>query len=479
MSSWNKRRALLVWSAAVLLSGCISVGPNYKKPQIATPDTYLPAGQSMPNDTLLQAKAPSGEWWRAFQSPVLDETVRLGLANSPNIEEADATLDAAAASLRAVRAGDLPYADLNAGGARERINPAAFGFPGFPPVTLPRYSVGAKVSYDLDIFGGQRRAKQSAKAGFDAELNRAAAARLTLAGNITQQAMEIAALQAEIRAAQEIVAADQETLDLADRSIQLGARPSATRLAPEAQLAADQAALPPLQDRLAVAQNALSLLLGRAPGGAEAPNFTLADFTAPAQTPVTVPSDLLRGRPDIRASEALYRQAVARIGVAKADLYPHLTLSANISQMTDVLNDVFNYDASGWRAGGDLMAPLFHGGELRAKVKGAEAEARAANARYRQTVLRAFVETANALSSLRYDTDALNAQQKAFTAAEANMQAQRKLYDLGRGTLLDALDAQRQANLARRQLAAAQGARLQSLAAVYAAAATIEPEQTQ
>ncbi|MET0546173.1 MAG: efflux transporter outer membrane subunit [Caulobacterales bacterium] len=462
---------------SLVLHGCISVGPDYKRPETPAVESYLPADQEMPDQARLASNLPAGDWWKAFQSEDLNLAVQKGLQNSPTIAEADAVLDSAAAALRATRAADWPQADLNGAGARERINPAAFGFPDFPSVTLPRYSVGGKVSYDLDIFGGQRRAKESARARLAEEANRTAAARLTLAGNITQQALEIAALQAEIAAAQQIIASDQETLDLADRAIKLGSVPEATRLAPEAQLAADEAALPPLQDRLALTKNTLSFLLGEPPSRAQIPNFSLVDFSPPADTPIAIPSDFVRGRPDIRASEAALEAATARIGMAKADLFPHLVLSANVTQMTDVLTNVLDYKASAWRFGGDLTAPLFHGGELRAKVKGAEADARAANARYRGAVLRAFVEVANALSGLRYDTDTLTAQQKALQAAEANMRAQRRLYELGRGTLLEALDAQRQANLARRQVAAAQGARLQSMAALYAASATIDPLQ--
>jgi NodT family efflux transporter outer membrane factor (OMF) lipoprotein len=460
--------------AAAAVQGCISVGPNYKTPDVGAPAAYQPEGEIAPPEARYAAGLPSGAWWTAFRSSALDASVEKAMANSPTVAEADARLRSVAATYRAVRGDNLPAVDLTGSRGRERINFAAFGFPEAPPLGLERYSVGGTVKYDLDIFGGRRRNDEAAQANLDAESNRAAAARLSLAGNVVLQALEIASLQSQIKAAQEVITADNETFSLAEKAVKLGAQPDVSTLVPGAQLAQDEAALPPLKRRLSEARNAFAALLGEAPGKAVIPNFTLADFEAPTEVPVALPSELLRRRPDIVAAEQSLHASVAMIGVREADLYPKISLTGSITNMADTFRDAFNYEASGWRYGADLTAPIFHGGALRARVGVAKADAEAAAARYNQTVLRAFVEVADAMSALTYDTETLAAQRRALEVAQSNLNARKRLFELGRGEILDTLDAQRQANIARRATAAADGERLKSLATLYAATATID-----
>lgn len=465
---------ILTLLAATAVQGCISVGPDYKTPDVSAPAAYQPEGEIIPSEARYAAGLPSGAWWKAFRSSALDASIEKALANSPTIAEADARLRSVAASYRAVRGENLPTLDFNANRGRERINFAAFGFPEAPPLGIDRYVIGGTVRYDLDIFGGRRRNDEAAQANLDAETSRAAAARLSLAGNVTLQALEIASLQSQIKAAQEVIAADTETLSLAEKAVKLGAQPEVSTLVPGAQLAQDEAALPPLKRRLSEARNAFAALLGEAPGAASIPNFTLADFQTPAEVPIAVPSELVRRRPDIVAAEQSLHTSVALIGVRQADLYPKLALTGSITNMADAFRDAFNYEASGWRYGLDLTSPIFHGGALRARVGVAKADAQAAAARYNQTVLRAFVEVADAMSALTYDTETLNAQRRALEVAQSNLNARKRLFELGRGEILDTLDAQRQANIARRAAAAADGERLKSLATLYAATATID-----
>ena len=465
---------LLPLLAAAAVQGCISVGPNYKTPEISAPAAYQPEGETIPPEARYAAGLPSGAWWTAFHSSALNSSIDKALANSPTIAEADARLRSVAASYRAVRGENFPAIDLNSSRGRERINFAAFGFPEAPPLGIDRYVIGGTVKYDLDIFGGRRRNDEAAQANLDAETSRAAAARLSLAGNVVLQALEIASLQSQIKAAQEVIDADNETVSLAEKAVKLGAQPEVSTLVPGAQLAQDEAALPPLKRRLSQARNAFAALLGEAPGKAVIPNFTLADFQAPSDVPVAVPSELVRRRPDIVAAEQSLHASVALIGVRQADLYPKIALTGSITNMADTFRDAFNYEASGWRYGLDLTTPIFHGGALRARVGVAKADAQAAAARYNQTVLRAFVEVADAMSALTYDTETLTAQRRALEVAQSNLNARKRLFELGRGEILDTLDAQRQANIARRAAAAADGERLKSLATLYAATATID-----
>lgn len=196
---------------------------------------------------------------------MVDEALRA----SPTAGEADAALDAARAARDAPYSGLLQQIDASASAERTRINAAAFGFDGFPTRELSRYTAGLGVSYDLDLFGGGRRAREAASARLEAELFRHRAAQLTLAADVTTAAIEIVALRAEIDAVEAIVADDERTLDLVERALAAGAVGDIDRI--RAQTQQDGAELPRSRARLSAAQTELDMLLGRMPGGG-APN---------------------------------------------------------------------------------------------------------------------------------------------------------------------------------------------------------------
>ena len=196
---------------------------------------------------------------------MVDEALRA----RPTAGEADAALDAARAARDAPYSGLLQQIDASASAERTRINAAAFGFDGFPTRELSRYTAGLGVSYDLDLFGGGRRAREAASARLEAELFRHRAAQLTLAADVTTAAIEIVALRAEIDAVEAIVADDERTLDLVERALAAGAVGDIDRI--RAQTQQDGAELPRSRARLSAAQTELDMLLGRMPGGG-APN---------------------------------------------------------------------------------------------------------------------------------------------------------------------------------------------------------------
>jgi NodT family efflux transporter outer membrane factor (OMF) lipoprotein len=464
--------SLLAGTAAValLLQGCAAVGPNFARPAAPTAQGYLAPGDK-PAPRLAAAGGRADQWWTAFGSPDLDRTVQQALAGSPTLTEADATLQAAREAANATRGGTLPQAQLNAGIQRERINVASFGFTGFPNPTIPLYSLGGAVAYDLDLFGGRRRAVESADAKAEAQANRASAAYLTLTSGVSLQAVKIATLRAEIAAVRETIADDQKTVDLVRRAEAAGGAPASAETAPQAQLAEDETLLPPLEQQLAEARHALAVLVGRAPSDWTAPEFELDGLALPGAVPVSLPSELVRTRPDILAAEADLHAATAEIGVQTARLYPDINLGASITQGALEPGKIFSYDFSGWNVGAGLTAPLFNGGTLKANKRAAEAEARAALARYQSTVLRAFGQVADAVQALAHDEDALAAQTRAEATAEAALRDARLAYEKGGGALLPVLDAQRQLHRARLGLAEAKGRRLADTVRLYAATA--------
>ena len=237
----------------------------------------------------------------------------------------------------------------------------------------------------------------------------------------------------------------------------------------EAQRAQDLALLPPLHRQLSEARHQMALLVGAAPADWTAPDFDLADFTLPATVPVDLPASVVRNRPDIQAAVSELHAASAQIGVATAAQYPNVRLSANLTQSALDPVDLFGYSASGWNLAAGVTGPILNGGALRANRRAAEAEARASMARYQGTVLRAFVQVADALSDLAHDDEAIAAWRRAETVAQGNVDDARTAFRLGGGTALAVVDAQRQLSRARLNLAAAQGQRLSDLVALYTA----------
>jgi len=465
----------LVLAAVFALAGCKTVGPDFHRPE--APQGAAAGGYAMAGDPLAAGvrldpdTRIAGPWWQAFGSPQLDQTVRLALADSPTIAEANATLERYQAAARAARGAELPQVDANAGAQRERINTQAFGFTGFPSPTISLYSIGATVSYDLDLFGGKRRATEEAQAKAEAAARQADAAYLTLTGNVAQQAMRVAGLRAQIAAIEAVIADDQRTIDMVRKAEQAGGEAPSAATSATAQLAEDQALLPPLERELAAARHQLALLSGKSPAEWTAPDLDLAGFTVPAEIPVSLPSTLIRRRPDILAAEAELHAATAAVGVAVANQYPDIKLSANLTQSAIKPEKLFDYSASGWNLLAGVSAPIFHGGALRAQRKAAEAEARASLARYQQTVLRAFTQVSDVLAALATDQRQIEALTRAQASAEGRVRDEQNAYRLGGAPLIDVVDAQRQLSRARRAVAEAQGQKLADMVQLYAATA--------
>jgi NodT family efflux transporter outer membrane factor (OMF) lipoprotein len=283
--------------------------------------------------------------------------------------------------------------------------------------------------------------------------------------------VRIAALRAEIEAVEATIADDRRVSDLTEAAERAGGEARSALSSTAAQLAQDEALLPPLQKSLSAARHQLALLAGQAPSGWTAPDFDLAAFTVPAQIPVELPSTLARRRPDILAAEADLHSATAEIGVKAAELYPNLSLTANLTQTARNVEDLFGYSASGWNIGAGVTAPILQRGMLKAEKRAAEADARVAMARYQQTVLTAFVQVADSLSDLAHNDAELAALRRAEEAAATNLRDAETAYRLGGGPLLRTIDAQRQLSQARRARVRAEAARIEGTVRLYAALA--------
>ena len=462
-------------SLSALVAGCTTVGPDFARPDAPASSGYAMQGDLAPAEARLDcAASAAGPWWSAFNSPALDAVIRQAIADSPTISEADATLRQAQSALAQARGAAGPQVDMNAGVKRERANLQAFGFTGFGDVELSNptfnlYSVGGGIGYDLDLFGGQRRRIEGAAARAEAQAQRADAAYLTLTSNVALQALTIATLQAQIDAVDAMIDADQANIDLVRRANALGGSTSTAKVAAQSQLEQDRALLPPLRGQLAAARHALAVLVGHAPADWTAPDFQLSQMSLTSTVPVALPLELVRKRPDILAAEADLHAATADIGVATADLYPNIRLTSSLTQGSLKVGDIFSYDASAWDLAAGLTAPLYNGGALKARRQQAREAAQASSARYQQTVLTAFGQVADALSALAADDEAIAAYSRSQAQADERLRLARIAYEKGGGTLIDVLDAQRQAHDIQSSLARAQGQRLADAVRLFAA----------
>ena len=468
-------------AASWVLAGCTTVGPDFQRPASPSPAAgYATAGEGAPASVRLDPEARTGgAWWQAFGSQALNQTMRLALEDNPGVAEAQATLERFQAAEAEAGGQRKAQAELTANAQRQKFNSQAFGFKGgassFPGFGTSRtfnlYSLGARVSYDLDLFGGGRRQVEEAGARTERAARMADAAYLTLSGSVALQAMRIAGLRDEIKAIEAIAEDDRTLLGLAHRALDLGGIPRTTLTGVEVQLAEDEAILPPLRREYEIARHRLALLVGRSPADWTAPDFDLAQMAVPAAVPVSLPSGLIRRRPDILAAEADLHAATAAIGVTIADQYPDLRLSANGALSALSPGNVISTDSTGYTLLGGLTAPLFDGGARKARTRAAEAEARVALARYRQTVLKAFTEVSDSLAALRSDQGELDAMVSAVAHSQQLADDTLAAARLGARTAGDVIQSRRQLDRDKRSLAQAQARQLGDVVGLYVASA--------
>jgi NodT family efflux transporter outer membrane factor (OMF) lipoprotein len=465
--------------ALAALAGC-AVGPDYHRPAPPAVASYtaeaLPAGTAAApaiggaaQRFVSGAEIPA-RWWELFRSDARDRWIREALANSPTLGAAEAALRRAQ-EIRRARAGDLlPSVDGSVSASRQQASGASFGQPNLPINPFTLYNASVKVSYTLDLFGKTRRDLEALQAQVDYRGFQLEGARLTLASNIATAALQEASLREQLRATRDILATQEEQLALIERQFELGGISRTDVLAQRAALAQSRATLPLLEKRLTQTRHLLAVLAGRFPGDAsDLPEFHLEDFRLPEELPVTLPSSLVRQRPDIRSAEELLHAASASVGVATANLYPQITLSGQYGTEAVRVGDLFRPGSAVWGFGAGLLQPLFHGGALEANRRAELAGFDQAAAQYRQTVLQAFRDVADVLRALEYDAMTVKAQVEAEVAARDTLEIAKKQVRYGATSYLSLLNAQRQYHLARILLVQAQSSRYADTAALFQA----------
>ena len=464
---------------AATLTGC-AVGPDYHRPAPPAVASYtaeaLPVGTtSAPGIGGTAQRFVSGgeipaRWWELFRSEALDRWIREALAGSPTLDAAEAALRRAQ-EVRRARSGDLfPSIDGKVSASRQKSSGASFGQSNLQINPFTLYNASVDISYTLDLFGRTRRDLEALKSQVDYQRFQLEGAYITLTSNIVTAALQEASLRGQLQATRDIVATQEEQFALIEKQFELGGIARTDVLAQRASLAQSRATLPPLEKRLAQTRHLLAVLAGRFPGdAADLPEFRLEDFRLPVELPVSLPSSLVRQRPDIRSAEELLHAASATVGVATANLYPQITLSAQYGTEALQIGDLFRPGTAVWGIGAGLLQPVFHGGALEATRRAEVAGFDQAAALYRETVLQAFREVADVLRALEYDAMTVKAQGEAETAARDTLEIAKKQVRFGATSYLSLLTAQRQYHLARILLVQAQAGRFADTAALFQA----------
>jgi NodT family efflux transporter outer membrane factor (OMF) lipoprotein len=462
---------------ALTVGGCM-VGPDFLRPSPPTDTGYTPEPLATQTASIrthggeaqhfVAERDIPGDWWTLFHSKPLNSLIEQSLHANPDLDAAQAALRQAQENVYAGEGALFPNASVSLQAERQQFSGATFGQPQ-THATFSLVTPTLNVSYAPDVFGGTRRQIESLAAQADYQRFQLEAAYLTLTSNVVVAAVQEASLRGQIAATQDIIKDQAQQLNLVRQRFALGGASQADVLTQEAQLAQTRATLPPLQKQLAQTRNQLTALAGRLPSHEAEEKFDLASMRLPRDLPVSLPSQLVAQRPDVRAVEAQLHAASADIGVATANQLPQFTITAALGTAATGFTNMFAPGTGVWSIAGGIAQTLFDAGTLLHKKRAAVAAFEQTAAQYRGTVIRACQNVADTLRALQADADALVAQAAAERSAFASLDLARRQYQLGAIDYLTLLNAQRTWQQARISLVQAEANRYADTAALFQA----------
>ncbi|MDQ2971608.1 MAG: efflux transporter outer membrane subunit, partial [Pseudomonadota bacterium] len=415
----------------------------------------------------------SGDWWTLFHSKPLNALIDQALANNHDLKAAQAALSVARENTLAQRGAYYPNVSASFSASRQSASELLAPVPNFPVVPQEfRYDLftpQVSVSYVPDVFGLNRRTVESLAAQQQAVRFQMLATYTTLTANVVVTAIQQSAVRAQIDATRELIDADTDALKILQYQYDKGYASGLDLAAQQSQLAQVAATLPPLIKQAAQLDHVMAVLVGKFPSQAPGENFELSSLQLPQDLPVSLPSELVEQRPDIRQAQANLHAASAQVGIATANRLPNITLTANAGSTALAIGQLFKAGTGFWGLGADLMAPILQGGTLLHQQRAAKAAYVQASEQYRSTVLTAFQNVADTLTALEQDADGLKASSAAESAARTTLDlARRQLRDgyIGELALLNAEQAYQQARIA---LVQAQAERFADTAALFQA----------
>jgi multidrug efflux system outer membrane protein len=431
--------ALILWLSFAILSGCM-VGPNFQRPQTALPADWT--GPAAEFRSVTPAEAELTRWWSLFDDATLAALVEKAVQSNLDLKQAEARIRQARAARGVVAAGIGPAVDATGAYQHSRSAGAANGKSN--GVISDQYQAGFDAGWELDIFGGVRRAIEAADADLQAALETRRDVLVTLTAEVARNYIDLRAFQQRIAIARQNLAAQKHSAEITRLRFQGGFVGALDIANAEAQVATTAARIPLLETSARQTIYSLSVLLGRDPGALVLELSPAAVIpTAPPSIPPGVPADLLRRRPDIRRAEAEIHAATARIGVATADLFPRFTISGSVGLRAGDFSSWFDWASRIWSFGPSARWNLFAMGRTRANIEQQHALQDQSLITYQQTILTALQEVENALIASAKEAEHRQALVEAASANRKAVGLATTLYTQGHTDFLNVLDAQR------------------------------------
>ena len=451
--------------AAMLLVACAA--PEFKQPTIETPTAFKESSQPLTaaDGTRWQpARAaeaqPRGEWWLAFNDPVLTQLIDDATKANANLAVAAARVKQARAIAGIAEADRMPQIGVSVGAQRERASPLTLGLPQgtvVPPANI--YQANLTASYEVDLFGRVASNVSAARSDEAAVEAKYRSVLLSLQADVAQTYFRLRETDAELDTLNQTVTLREESVHVNQRRYDLGDLGEFDLTRAKTELATSRAEAVGLQQQRVTNEHALAVLLGKPASNFNATHNPLLAGTALPAIPAGLPSSLLERRPDIVIAQRTMEASNARIGVAKAAMFPAINLNGGLGGTANTFPDVFQWSNRSWLLGALLNLPIIDGGRNKANVKHSEAVLEEAVAAYRQSTLVAFAEVEDNLAGLRILAGQAEQIDAAVVSARRSVELAQKLYAAGRSSYLDLLDAQRNLAIVERNAVQLRGSR--------------------
>lgn len=420
----NFTKLVSISTTLLLLAGC-SITPDYQRPEVETP--AWKSAQSIQNTEI------AADWWTGFESTELNALIERALKNNNNLQASLQRIEQARADLKVAGASLLPSADVTASymsGSTQAMNITDMRNNG-----IPEYTADIGISYELDLFGANRAKAGAAEERLLSSTYQHDALALVIMGDVAQNYFNVLNLKERVRIAKDNWRASKDLLDVAEARFQTGARTQLDITRQETQVARAKAAVTALEQELALAQNALAVLVGEPPqsfsiNGKNLNRLNLPDVAA------LQPAALLERRPDVKSMEAMLIAANADIGAARAAFYPSVNIGPSLLLAA-------NPSASALTLAGSIIAPIFQGGRLEGNLDRVTARQKELAENYQQTILVAFQEAENAMTKVQKTQEREQALKQAVSKARKAYDIAKQQYSLSVIEFQDVLDAQR------------------------------------
>lgn len=449
-------RIAALFGLLLLVPAC-AMGPDYERPETRPPEAFR--GELSPGEAESYADLP---WWQVFEDEVLQSLIREALNANYDLEVAIHRVEQARSGVGVARSAFYPGVTGEGSFSRERTPQEQ----GVPAATFNTFFGGLALAWEIDVWGRIRRVSESAEARHLGSEEARRGVMLTLATTVAQSYLTLLELDRELEIAQETVVAFEATASLFKQRFEGGVGNRLAMARADAALANTQASVPDIERRIVIQENAICVLLGRNPG--PIPRGTrLVDRTVAPEIPVGLPSDLLERRPDILIAEREMQSANALIGAAKADFFPRVGLTAFYGGQSEDLGDIAKGQFNVWNVVGSTVGPLFQGFRLWERYQGVKAFFEETVASYQGTIVQAFAEVSNALTTRQRLAEVRTARANAVDAYQEAVELSLMRYDAGLSEYFEVLDAQQQLFPAELQLAEAQLGQLLAVVDLY------------